>query len=161
MWFWYKKKIGGILVKSGGVFFTCYHLKYMHMYNQSRLTFCWACLREQYQTHGPPSESTQCNIQKLDFQKLDCLHEIWNYTKCTCCKSILSSLKTTLSAKFHYFDGVYTTVSEINNHEFDTVLSNKLNKRSISLHLTWLNILFLHINNPHNVFLTVTVHYFK
>ena len=79
----------------------------------------------------PPSESTQCNIQKLDFQKLDCLHEIWNYTKCTCCTSILSSLKTTLSAKFHYFDGVYTTVSEINNHEFDTVLSNKLNKRLI------------------------------
>ena len=37
--------------KWGRVFFACYHLKYMHMYNQSRLTFRFACLREQYQTH--------------------------------------------------------------------------------------------------------------
>jgi hypothetical protein len=32
-------------------------------------------------------------FQKLDFQKLDCLHETWNYTKFTS----QSSLKTTLS----------------------------------------------------------------
>jgi hypothetical protein len=25
-------------------------------------------------------KKTQCNIQKLEFQKLDCVHETWNYT---------------------------------------------------------------------------------
>jgi hypothetical protein len=55
--FWRKKicrfgkKKWGRFGKKWERFFTCYLLKYMHMYNQSRLTFCFACLREQYQTH--------------------------------------------------------------------------------------------------------------
>jgi hypothetical protein len=50
---------------------------------------------------------TQCCIQKLEFQKL---HQF-------------------TSQQFHYFDGVYTTVQEIYNHEFDIVLSNKQKAR--------------------------------